>query len=305
MNDKDSFSPTLNNKWLEMHDSVLPHGASFNVQNFKSSSVNYKIALWNPETSGIRWLKTLIFNITSQLSDEDLKRISSIKNRSVGNPIEVRQRGVAVCLDYFQSYLEAKFIEDLCPLSGASVLEIGAGYGRTCHTLLSLHNQIKRYVILDIPWMLEIAETYLRKVLTDDQFSKVTFVSLEDFDRISHESFTLILNINGFNDFDGQVVYGYLQHIRDHARWFYTKNPVCKYDISEIDGRIKLDREIRQAIETGIMLDIVDIFDSEEVQSKVPDYLSRFCPGPDWKCVRAARAEPWSFYYQALYELRA
>ena len=51
-----------------------------------------------------------------------------------------------------------------------SVLEIGAGYGRTCHGLLSnLH--INEYTIIDLENMLEHSKEYLKSSSQNNQRS--------------------------------------------------------------------------------------------------------------------------------------
>ena len=281
---------------------IAPDG-KFDVSNFKASPVNYKIALWDPRTNGVRLLKTLIFGLLKRMSDGDLVRINSIRNRSVGRPIEVRDRGIALCLDYAQSYLEVTFIEQACQLSDVEIVEIGGGYGRTCHTMLALHDEIAQYVIVDLPWMIAIAGSYLDRVLTTSQRSKVTFVPLDNFQSLAERQFDLVINIDGFNEFDEGVVMNYLKYIEGHARWFYTKNPVSKYRDAEFDSRTE-SVETKHAINSGILRDIIDVFDGDAIEAKVPEFLAKFCPGPRWRCVRHGEAEPWSFYHEAIYELQ-
>ena len=296
------FIPTANEKWRLARETIHSGGIRFDIDHFKASPVNFKIALWDPKTNGIRLLKTLIYEMVSRLSDADLKRIDSIQNRSVGNPIEVRDRGVTVCLDYVQAFLETRFIEDACALNRARILEVGGGYGRTCHTLLTLHEEIERYVIADISWMLEIADAYLSRVLTRSQLSKLEFVPLEEFDQVSEQAFDLTINIDGFNEFDEDVVGGYLRYIDSHARWFYTKNPVAKYRDPNLDSNSSRDVEIKHALTSGILRNVIDIFDGNAIAANVPIFVSAFCPGSRWRCVRHGRGEPWSFYHQAIYE---
>ena len=296
------FTPYINNKWRIAREIINPEDSEFDLANFKASPANFKIALWDPNTNGVRLLRTLIFNFVSRMSDKDIARLARIPNRSVGKPIEVRHRGITVCLDYAQAYSELMFIEEVCEVLQGSILEIGGGYGRTCHTILALHNELCRYTILDIPWMLEIADRYLREVLPPDSYAKVELVPLDGFSSLSDREFTLVLNIDGFNEFEEHVVKGYLQYIADHTCWFYTKNPVAKYYDTQLDGGSGSDVAVHEAITSGILKDVINVFDSEEINSKVPQFLDAFCPGPKWRCVRHSGAEPWSFYHQALYK---
>jgi putative sugar O-methyltransferase len=298
------FIPTSNEKWQLARQTIASGVSPFDLENFKASAANFKIALWDPKTNGLRLLKTLIFDTVSRFSDEDIGRLESISNRSLGNPIDIKDRGVRVCLDYAQAFLETKFIEDVCTLRGLQVLEIGGGYGRTCHTLLSLHEDIERYVIADLSWMLQIAEMYLKRVMSPSQMAKVEFVPLEQFAGLSARNFDLAINIDGFNEFDEAVVKGYLDYINLHARRFYTKNPVAKYRDPSLDSGAGNNREMKYAITSGLLRNVIDIFDGDAIAANVPDFLSAFCPGSRWKCVKHGRGVPWSFYHQALYELQ-
>ena len=54
----------------------------------------------------------------------------------------------------------------------SSVVEIGAGYGRTCHSILSLYPNITEYHIIDFPQMLDLSRAYLKTVGTNENFEK-------------------------------------------------------------------------------------------------------------------------------------
>ncbi|MGY0071961.1 putative sugar O-methyltransferase (plasmid) [Streptomyces sp. QTS137] len=63
----------------------------------------------------------------------------------------------------------------------ARVLEIGAGYGRTCHAMLS-HHRVEEHWIPDPGRALPLSWEHLRTVPGHRSFSRVGLVSVDDAD---------------------------------------------------------------------------------------------------------------------------
>ncbi len=142
-------------------------------RGFKVSDINARIAFWSPATNGMRYCKTLLYNLASSLSARALGILAKTKNMKVGNPVTVTYDGVEVCLDYVQAALELEFIEQYVSLDNRNVLEVGAGYGRTCHVLMANHS-IKNYCIVDLKNCLTLAYKYLKQVLSEKRFKRIT-----------------------------------------------------------------------------------------------------------------------------------
>src|SRR3990172_5817820 len=98
----DRPKPTESEMWRLINQTELRKDQIRHLDDFKSSAVNFKIALWNPDTNGVRYLKALIYNLCKLLSHENRKRMLNIKNRHVGKPFAVRYDGMEICLDYLQ-----------------------------------------------------------------------------------------------------------------------------------------------------------------------------------------------------------
>lgn len=269
--------------------------------NFKSGLVNSKIALWNPQTNGVRYLKTLIYNLSAILPPESWHKIGKIENRHVGSPIMVRYHGEEICLDYLQAVLELEFIEAHFELEGSTVLEIGAGYGRTCHAIVSNH-EVERYCIVDLPNCLDLTARYLREVLDRETFHKIQFILAEDFDFLDDGRFDICINIDSFAEMDVEVVQRYLSYVRSHCSCLYVKNPVGKYLDKSLDNHSEGEQVVELALNAGLIRDIIDIDDSEAVEAQAGRYLEAYQPGSEWRCIGAAWAVPWSFYRQAIFQ---
>src|ERR1022692_2958380 len=144
---KTSFAPSP--LWKDINDNIITRENMATLDNFKSNEINHRISLWNPQTNGIRYLKTLVYNLSSGLTSLDWQIIKKIKNRDIGNPISIKYNNQDICLDYIQALFEMNFISKKLNLDNKRIIEIGVGYGRTCHSIISNYN-IKSYHIVDL-----------------------------------------------------------------------------------------------------------------------------------------------------------
>jgi putative sugar O-methyltransferase len=284
------------------HDEIyVTEDASTELSTFKSTPINFKIGFWNPEVNGLRYLKVLIYNLASSLNEDNWKRLRRITNRTVGEPITINYDGESVCMDYLQAVLELEFISANMDLDGARVLEIGAGYGRTGHALLSNHD-LREYHIIDLPNSLKLAESYLRTVLDDEQLAKVRFTPIDDVDKqYADAEFDLTLNISSFSEMAEETVDNYLAMINAHSRYFYIKDPVGKYLDSSLYGNSEGNEVVKLALSNGKLRDVIDITDSEAVRSHRDAFVDAYLPGAGWSCVADGWARPWSHYWNALF----
>lgn len=271
------------------------------LENFKSSDINFKVALWNPKTNGVRYLKTLLYNLCATVSNENWQQIKRIENRDLGNPIAVTYNNVRICLDYLQAALELEFINENLDPTGSNVLEIGAGYGRTCHAIMSNHD-VNSYYIIDLENCLHLSQNYLQRVLKPEPFSKIHFVSNEAFHLIGDMHFDLGINIDSFSEMDAAVVESYKDYLCTNCNHFYVKNPTGKYMDKSLDDHFQGEDIVRLAMRTGLLTDIIDIHNNQEIKNQVPKFIDAYRPGENWQCIADAWSPPWSFYWQALYQ---
>ncbi|WP_067467619.1 putative sugar O-methyltransferase [Actinomadura macra] len=288
-------------QWERIQENWVTEEAALDLTNFKSDRRNYNISFWDPTANGVRYLKTLVFGLCADLDADSWLKIKRIQNRDLGDPLTVRSNGESVCLDYLQAVLEMNFIERSVPLAGAAVLEIGAGYGRTCHTLLSNHD-LSRYRIIDLPNTLRLSQRYLGEVLTPEQYAKIEFVPVDDIGVMDPVVFDLCINIHSFTEMLPETVRSYLDLIDGSCRAFYAKNPLGKFSDRALDGHFKGDEAVRLAMETGPLRQVLDVFDGEDLEAAVPRYLAAYRPGESWECAGHERARPWSYFWQAVYK---
>jgi len=287
--------------WAYNTSANVTQEAVRDLGSFKSSDVNFKLALWNPRTNGVRYLKALVYMLASGLDDAHWQRLRNIARRDVGNPFAVRYNGMDVCLDYLQAVYELGFIDRTLEIDGGSILEIGAGYGRTCHAILSNHD-VASYHIVDLDNCLGLSAAYLEQVLTPDQLAKVTFVPVSEVeDIVAGQHFDLCVNIDSFAEMDPETVADYLRLISRHCDHFYVNNPVGKYLDKTLDDHVQGDEVVALALSTGLLRDVIDIYDNLAVAAEVPKFLAAYQPGSGWSSMADGPAVPWSYYWQALF----
>ncbi len=293
----------VSSQWERINRLHFTDEALADIENFKTSAVNHKLAVWNPKTNGVRYLKELSHNLCRSLKPKEWALLDNIRGRELGNPYTVSFNGRRVCLDYLQSIFELDAIRAFVQLDGADVLEIGAGYGRTCHALFSNHI-LSSYTIVDLEKTLLLSSVYLKSVLSQEQYSLIKFVTAEDLGKLSSDSYTLAVNIDSFAEMPEDTVHAYLKFISTNCQWCYIKNPVGKYLDPSLDMHSDGSEAVQLALSAGLLRDIIDIHDNQIVESQSKKFLLVYSPGKDWELVSESWARPWSFYWQAIYKKR-
>jgi putative sugar O-methyltransferase len=131
--------------------------------------------------SAFNWIQSLLYNFLTLASWEYSRgavsdpKLLALREPEEGNPAVITDRsGALISQDLANTVLEVAAIgASLAP--GSVVIELGAGYGRDAHAMLATNPGIK-YVIVDIPPALWVAETYLRH-----QFPQLRVFQYRDF----------------------------------------------------------------------------------------------------------------------------
>lgn len=122
--------------------------------------------------SGFNWIHALLYNFLTLASWEYSRSVVrdpnllALREPSDGNPSVITDRsGALISQDLANSVIEVSAMNpSLRP--GSVVLELGAGYGRDAYAILATNPGIK-YIIVDIPPALWVAEKYLRREFSD------------------------------------------------------------------------------------------------------------------------------------------
>ena len=144
----------------------------------------------NDYFNSLGWVQAVAYNfltllLWSYLSRLDLAaEVIALREPLEGNPPIVEpQSGMKVTQDLGNAILEHESFKSAI-FDGATVLEVGAGYGRTAYVTLKLHPGV-RYVIVDIPPALFIAERYLSSVCPERKVFR--YREFEDFETVRAE----------------------------------------------------------------------------------------------------------------------
>lgn len=195
--------------------------------------------------------------------------------------------------------LEEVLFMKSCLEKGGTILEIGAGYGRTCHTILSLFPNIQEYRIVDFQQMLELSSAYLESVSAEN-YKKIKFISV---DSLREEPVDLVINIDSMQEMSPGAVRLYLDYINSNSLNFYCKNTVAKFCPSLCGWEESENSRI--ALESGLLRDRINIFSPQELDAAKNHFLEIFSPGNHWGIKSHSASLPWSHYYQALFSKNA
>jgi len=140
--------------------------------------------------SSFNWIQSILYNFLTLASWEFTRHAVSdanllaLREPADGNPAAIHdQSGALISQDMASSILEISSM-GAGLTSGSVVLELGAGYGRDAYALLATQPGIK-YIIVDIPPALWVAETYLRRQFPNRRIFH--YREFADFEEIESE----------------------------------------------------------------------------------------------------------------------
>lgn len=290
---------SANPMWKDISNNIFKN---YDMEHFRANGPNNRLAMvYNPKTHGLLFFKTILYNISLSLSANDKIILNKIKNRNFGNPTSINfSENLEVDIDYLQSLNEVKFLNETLNKSN-TILEIGGGYGRSAHSILTLYPTIQKYFIIDLDVVLELAKKFLSTVLPQNLYSKFVFLRVDTDDNVfQNTSVDLCININSFQEMDPEVVRNYIHWIDQKCGYFYCNNTVGKFD-SELCGFQKT-ASTKNALNSGLLQNKLNIFNEKEILEARKNFINAFRPSDLWECIKHSSCIPWPHYYQALYK---
>jgi putative sugar O-methyltransferase len=272
--------------------------------NFKRTPEFMMFATLDPRKFGLSYLRTLTYQLYKNLSSDEKEILRNTSNRQTGNPHSIKVGGQQVDLEYIHSATEAAFIKPIVERV-STIVEIGAGYGRTCHTILDNFVDIEHYLIVDLPYTLELSSTYLSKVLAVENFNKVQFISTEEvgfFFSSFTEKNVLFINIDSMGEMSLDVVRNYLSLIDAHGEFFFTKNTVGKYSPKDVGETMVRQSDYVDAISSGLMPSVIDVFDLDEISERTATYNKVYTPSENWRRAQDSDCDCYPHYHLTLFE---
>ena len=297
---KEKFSQSK--LWEKLEGDLFNDVGLINLDSFRSpGKLNNRLASWDPyDKRSIRYFKNILYNLVDSMDDTFYEYYKKIGMTNLGKPIYITYKGIKFNLDYIFSVQEIIFCKNILNEVN-SVVEIGAGFGRTCHAILNNFSNIKSYTIIDIPAVLGLSKKYLRQVLNNDIFQKIRFIKNINVRIPPRGGGSIFINIDSMQEMDQKVAKDYLSLIDGNGNYFYSRNAICKYEPSVI-GLIEYDKgEFDNAISVGLCQNIVDIFNSDELEKARKKYIEKYKPSDSWQLVKQEISSPWQYYHHVLY----
>ncbi len=143
----------------------------------RPGGANSRLASWDPADSTMRYFKFMLYAAVQRQPERFFALYSALENADIGQPVAVTLGSCEINIDYFLALDEFLFLKSAVDFSSVhSIVEIGAGFGRTCHTLLTLAAaEIEEYTIIDLPQVLELSRRALAKLIPG-HYRKVRFI---------------------------------------------------------------------------------------------------------------------------------
>jgi putative sugar O-methyltransferase len=158
-----------------------------------------------------------------------------------GNPPSIEIHGKSISQDVLNSLMEYLSIATHCdPLSISTVLELGAGSGRTAYCFLKLQPNIK-YIIADIPPALFLSQSYLSTIFSNKKIfafrpferfedieaefvsSDIIFMTPDQIVKLPNRSVDLFMAIDCLHEMKLDEVQSYFNEATRLASLFYFK----------------------------------------------------------------------------------
>lgn len=176
----------------------------------------------------------------------DAAGATSLPEPSLGEPLPVKWKGNVISQDLANTSIEIDAVQRaLAGRVPRSILEIGAGYGRTAYGLMHLYPRAT-YTIVDIPPAIEISEWYLSQLFPPE---RLRFVTPREAVGIPVGAVDLALSISSLQEMTREQVSDYLRMLDRVAedgmiylkQWINWKNPIddilLRFDDYPIPGR--------------------------------------------------------------------
>lgn len=296
------MTTTSSDLWNSLSGSLFANVDDAFIAEFRRpGGANNRLAAWDPFDRTMRYFMFLLFNACKRQPDLFFDHYKALGNTSIGNPVTVRVRGLDINIDHLFSIEEFMFVDRAVEMSEIkTVVEIGAGFGRTCHAFMALAPSIERYMIVDLPNVLELSRRVLQRVLPNE-FSRITFIDATNVSGWKGLESDLAMNIDSFQEMPPATIDAYCDGIIRNAGYVYIKNPIGKYSPESIgitaDGRTKF----HDVFSLGYCRDIVEIFDDACLAAARKKYLDAYRPAPTWRTVASEPLDMFPYLHHVLY----
>ena len=274
---------------------------TFVAQFRKPGGANSRLAAWDPFDRTMRYFRFMLFNACEGQPDRFFDLYAALGDTLIGSPVTVKVRGLDINIDHLFSVEEFMFVDRAIGASAVtSVVEIGAGFGRTCQAFLALAPSVERYTIVDLPNVLGLSRRVLQKVMPD-KFDRIAFVDATDRSAWQGLKADLAINIDSFQEMSPETIDAYRAGILRHARHVYIKNPIGKYAPESIGIKVDDPAKFHDVFNLGYCREVVDIFDDASLAVARKAYLDAYRPAPGWRTLAEESLDMFRYLHHVLY----
>ncbi len=310
--------------WQKLNQKNLQQLADSGYENFKRTLArNYFTWIVNPWNKQIRFLMreagiwqslkilaraivsprhkllkrkhTIYYNMLTNLlwsyvEDNDPEgNLNRLVEPLQGNPMQVTRDGRLISQDLANSLLEYQAImhPDVDPKKVSTILELGPGYGRSAYVFLELHPNC-RYILVDIPPALFVAQRYLSEVFEDRKI--FGFQAFDDFESVREEfeqADIVFLTPNQLQLLPGKSVDLFINISSLHE----MRMDQIQYFFGEIERLTRNYFYFKQWKETTVPIENETITESD------------YPIGKDWTLIMRQQCKVQAKFFEAIYSL--
>lgn len=292
----------ISNLWKSLCEDLFANVDDAFLETFREPGrANNRLAAWDPFDHTMRYFKFLLYTTAERQPDSFFSHYRALGNVDLGNPVSVSVRSCKINIDHLFSVHEFMFVDAAIGADSLrSIVEIGAGFGRTCHAFLALSGDtLERYTIVDLPPVLELSRRALAR-LVPDRFERIRFVDATDRGAWRGLSADLVVNIDSFQEMPPATIDSYMRNLIAQCAAFYVKNPIGKYDPASVGIAVDPTR-LKDVFSLGYCRDVIDIFDDVALRNARCAYLEAYRPADNWRLVADRPLEALPYYHHALY----
>jgi len=296
------------NLWENITSSLFSNIDDEFVNSFRvPGSANARLAAWDPYDKSMRYYKFLLYNTAHSKDSNFFEAYKKIKNVNIGRPVSVNIGECDINIDHLFAVEEVLFIRGSLKNEIKSVIEIGAGFGRTCQALLCIEPSIERYTIIDLPEVLNLSNLYLKKAIPE-LVDKVEFIDCRT-NYFKERTADLAINIDSFQEMMPATIDGYMKAIISNCDAFYCKNPTGKYSPDTVGLQSVSQEQLTDVYALGYCREILDLFNEKALYKAAQNYLAAYLPPPpskppkagSWQLVADEAMVMFPYLHHALY----
>lgn len=296
------------NLWENITSNLFSNIDDEFVNSFRvPGGANARLAAWDPYDKSMRYYKFLLYNTAHGKNPNFFEAYSKIKNVNIGQPVSVNIGECDINIDHLFAVEEVLFIRgSLKKNEIKTVIEIGAGFGRTCQALLCIEPSIESYTIIDLPEVLNLSKLYLKKAIPE-LVDKVEFIDCRS-GHFKERAADLAINIDSFQEMMPATIDRYMKDVISNCDAFYYKNPTGKYSPDTVGLQSVSQEQLTDVYALGYCRQIFDLFNESALYKAAQNYLTAYLPPPrnlpkagHWQLVADEAMVMFPYLHHALY----